>query len=376
MNIRLLAMTILPIAMCAVLVGCGGEEPKTDAEFLQEVRETPQNPQAASNESGAIDPSGEGAPPQIAVDTEEFDMGLVAADDFTFRDMPIYNKGEQPLVISNITTQCPCTTGEMVDDTIPPGGTGTMRIRLDPNIVQGYTSRKVLTIHSNDPVHPNIRVAVNAKLEGALEFSDNAIAFPEPIQQGQSGQHSIRITQTTKEPITITDTTLRGAPQGMSLDVKLVPGNERANADFPEWEVIVAIGPETPSGNYEPIAEIRYDEGRTLKKSFAVRATVEGIYNFAPQEITLRNIEPGNTYNAVTTLTSKVPLTIEKIETGNAVFDVTHSPGEEPNTFVFDIATSERPDNRLQKDEWTVSMTVDGEQVTETVKLVALFSRQ
>lgn len=379
MRIHVLLSAMFTLVISAMLLGCGGQDqPQSDAEFLESVRETGTASESASSESGLIDPAAEGKPPAIVLETNEFDMGTIPTTEITFKDMKVFNQGNQPLTISNISTTCPCTEGEMVEDTIPAGGIGTMRIRLDPEIVPKYYSRKVLTITSNDPINPRVSVAVTARLEGELKFSQDQIIFPDPLDVGEGDSQSVRIIQTTPTPITIVDAMLQGAPEGMTVDVTPVPEADRADATLPEWQVTVTVAPGTPAGNYKPIARVVYNDGRKrdLDADFPVRVTVKGVYTFAPQEITLRNVNAGEVYEGVTTLTSEAPLSIDSVETVNPAVTVTHAPGEEPNSYVFSIEIPERPDNRLQKDEWTIAMTVDGKQVTETVKFVALLARQ
>lgn len=371
MRNRILYAILLTLILPLALIGCGGEEPKSDSEFIETVRTS----EATGSESGLIDPAIKGNPPTIVPETNQFDMGTIPTRGYTFKDMKIFNRGDAPLTISNIRTQCPCTIGEMVEDTIPAGGEGTMRIRLDPTKVSGYHSSKELTLTSNDPVNPQIIITVTATLEGELQYETPDTLFTEPIEMGAGVEDSLRITQTASEPITIRETSLQGAPEGMSAETVLVDKEKWANAAFPEWDLVIRIAPETKAGHYKPIATVSYDDGRNTSRKFHFDVLIEGIYSFAPQEITLRNVNTGETYEAVTTLSAKVPVTIDSVESANPAIDVTFANGDVPNTYVFNITIPERTENRLQKDEWTIAMTVDGKPVTETIKLVALLTR-
>jgi hypothetical protein len=85
---------------------------------------------------------------------------------------------------------------------------------------------------------------------------------------------------------------------------------------------------------------------------------------------------PGEIQEGVTILSSKVPLEVTGVKSTNTNMTVTYAPGAEPNTYRFDLLVPERPENRLQKDEWEITMMVDGKEVVEVVRVVALLSRQ
>ena len=60
----------------------------------------------------------------------------------------------------------------------------------------------------------------------------------------------------------------------------------------------------------------------------------------------------------------------------NAALKFTYEIGTEPNSYTFDLVAPQRPDKRLQKDNWEITMLVDGKEVVEVLDVVALISRQ
>lgn len=381
-----LLTTLLLVGAMAFLSGCGSDSetetaepeaaaPSTDAEFLEEVRASDEMAEAAPAESAQIDPNATEPPPLIVLERKEFDMGMVDVKEHTIKTMSVYNHGGQPLVISRISTSCGCTTGRMIEDTIAPGETGTLEIEIDPNRINGYRSRKVLTLASNDPKNPSVKLVVAAQIPGELLYSTRDFVF-DTLEDGVAADKRVRVTQTTPEPVIFGVLEVRGGPEFMTASKEDVPQEKWANADLPEFDLVVHVSEASTAGRYAPTIKVPVEDGRGKRLSFPVRLTVRGDYSFEPYDITLRNVATGELQEGVSQLTSSVPLTVEEVTNTNPNVTVTLVPGEEPNTYRFDVTVPEVVENRLQKDEWTVTMLVDGKSVIETLKVVALMKRQ
>ena len=79
---------------------------------------------------------------------EKVKPGPVLEFDFSFS-----NAGNQPLLISEITVSCPCTTADHPKHPILPGESGTIHVTFDTKGKIGYQDR-TLTIFSNAKTNP------------------------------------------------------------------------------------------------------------------------------------------------------------------------------------------------------------------------------
>ena len=70
--------------------------------------------------------------PVIEIETDHFFMGEIESDAIAEVFVKVFNRGESPLAITKVTTECPCTKGEMLEPVIPPGGEGILRVTVDP----------------------------------------------------------------------------------------------------------------------------------------------------------------------------------------------------------------------------------------------------
>ena len=196
------AWTIAVLIPMTLLAGCGEKTPESDEEFLSKVRETAKDPKVGGDGKGTLVPDA-ATPPKIELEVEEFDMGYVPIDKPTIKEMKIYNRGDNVLTIMKIDTTCGCTTAKMNKKDIPPHGVGILSIKLDPLRFRSFSSRKILTITSSDPVNMKVELPVTAKIKGEVIFSEKTMNFG-VIKENTAAELTIRLTQTqSEEPVTV-----------------------------------------------------------------------------------------------------------------------------------------------------------------------------
>jgi hypothetical protein len=76
------------------------------------------------------------------------------------------NRGDAPLFIERIVTGCGCTAVDY-DRQIPPGGVGTVIVKVDTNGYGGQQLGYAVEVYTNDPVQPLVRLWVQGDV---LEF--------------------------------------------------------------------------------------------------------------------------------------------------------------------------------------------------------------
>lgn len=93
-----------------------------------------------------------------------YDLGRIDAYAVTEKAFTIRNLGNADLIIDKVSATCGCTAAVLESNTVPPGGTTTIRVTYDPNVnqEQGKFIQKQIQIKSNDPVAPLIEFAIEA----------------------------------------------------------------------------------------------------------------------------------------------------------------------------------------------------------------------
>lgn len=128
--------------------------------------------------------------------------------------MKIKNVGNEDLKIEKVQPACGCTTAPLDKDVLKPGEETTMNITLNINARTGLVT-KTINVSTNDPANKNFNISLKANVINPLAISPAYFSFPEMVV-GKSGVTTVKITNSSKEPITFSNITL---PAGMKLNV-------------------------------------------------------------------------------------------------------------------------------------------------------------
>jgi hypothetical protein len=153
--------------------------------------------------------------PKMVLSTTEHDFGKFKeeAGAQTF-DFLVTNNGDSPLVITQVTASCGCTTPGWTKEPIPAKGTGKVSAAYDPAGRPGVFN-KTLAISSNskpDPVVLVIKGEVIAKEKtvedlytfpvGTIRFESNHLAFTN-IKKTEKRIRVMPIINTSAEPVKV-----------------------------------------------------------------------------------------------------------------------------------------------------------------------------
>ena len=85
--------------------------------------------------------------PKITFDTETIDYGTIEKGSNGVRVFEFINTGDEPLIISKVSSSCGCTIPKKPKEPILPGKTGVIEVKYDTNRVNPI--RKTITVLSN-----------------------------------------------------------------------------------------------------------------------------------------------------------------------------------------------------------------------------------
>jgi len=120
------------------------------------------------------------AAPRIQLDPMVLDLGKMQQNQVVEHDILVHNTGDEALEIYELSTTCPCTFPEIIDEVIEPGETGLIHLTFQSKTYQGDV-HKVVEIYSNVPGESyheiGIRVYVEAPVfvhpdDRKLDFGD------------------------------------------------------------------------------------------------------------------------------------------------------------------------------------------------------------
>ena len=117
-------------------------------------------PIMVSHGTAEIDKSG----PRIRFDAASHDFGELRSDEKVRHSWVFHNDGDLPLKIQRTRTSCGCTAGVVEEGEVAPGSKGVLEVTFD-GAGQHGTVRKTVSVFSNDPVNPLVRLTIRAKVQ-------------------------------------------------------------------------------------------------------------------------------------------------------------------------------------------------------------------
>lgn len=353
----------------AVLGGDPAEEAQSDEEFLA----TLNNSDVSTTDGGKtlLAPSGSGGGPKIETETDMYMMGTIANDHIGEGEVIVYNRGGAPLKISKVTTSCGCTLGNMSKDVIFPGEQAILEVQVDPYKVPGhFHSMKTLTIFSNDPINKRASVVINAYVEKEFNWEPEAADFG-IVAKDSGSEIRIHVTQEQEALFEITQVSIPSSAEVFSFEQEDVPESEWKTPGHHEYVIIAKVRPDAPKGDYYSNLVIQTNISRVPNIKIALSASVRGVYSLNPGQIRLPFIRPGESLKEVMTLSADSDIELGSIVAKNGdILQVTHRPGTEPNSIVFDVDVAETPKEGVNNEKWTLDIVVDGVHYSETIKVL------
>ncbi len=87
--------------------------------------------------------------PLLRFGSQEVDLGAIPVDTIKKGEVWIHNDGDEPLLITQVFTDCGCTATEYVKDPIAPGDSSLMTVSFNSWHRSPGNFRKVVRVRSN-----------------------------------------------------------------------------------------------------------------------------------------------------------------------------------------------------------------------------------
>lgn len=286
--------------------------------------------------------------PKIVFETDELDLGEVPNDAFFHGKLRVRNEGQRPLRINSVKTSCACTTGSIDPDrsSIAPGGEGYIDIQIDPYRIPGFTSRKVLTINSNDPQRPSAEVHVSVQVRPEFEVVPAELDFGE-VSKGSSAESTVLVRQIEEGEFEVKSISLYSpGEQGFVLDdlelsMEERPADTWAVPGKREYQVHIAVGPQVPPGNLLRQVMLETTTKRLPYYFYEVSATVTAPYRIEPTFPAALAVAPaalGATASGRATITSDEALSVRDLQYNTEVLEVRIAPADSPGVVFLDVS--------------------------------------
>ena len=143
-----------------------------------------------------------GPHPIIKVDEETHDFGAGWVGPPLKHSFKITNAGDAPLEITRVKPACGCTIAGDYPKTLAPGQTGEFPFSMASKKLRGHFE-KAITIASNDPVTPELRVKLKGEMKRSVDVTPPSANFAK-ITGNDPQERIVNITNNTDNPLKLT----------------------------------------------------------------------------------------------------------------------------------------------------------------------------
>lgn len=133
----------------------------------------------------------------ITFDRTTYDYGTVKTGSDGHRYFVVKNTGDKPLIISQVTPSCGCTTPEWSKEPIMPGKTSLIKVGYGNMSVKGPWGPKTIEVFSNDPVNQRTTLYIKGNVDDA-GVENNGVAPSEKEQAAMFKKMAKEVKTTTK----------------------------------------------------------------------------------------------------------------------------------------------------------------------------------
>lgn len=152
------------------------------------------------------------AQPQMLVDKQVYEFGQIAWKHPVSAVFNLTNKGNQPLVISHVSSSCGCTTVKWTQTPIEPGKSGSVTTTFDAAILGHFDKMVGVYCNASDmPVYLRLRGDVVSEIKdysgsyphtiGALRLNTDSLVFTD-VRRGEKPVAEIQVLNTAKSRYT------------------------------------------------------------------------------------------------------------------------------------------------------------------------------
>ncbi|MBU0742893.1 DUF1573 domain-containing protein [bacterium] len=222
--------------------------------------------------------------PSISIEPLELDFGKMEQFEAASAGLIIRNIGDAPLHLGEIETTCGCTAATPPIDILAPGQSTEVTITFNSQKFQGEQI-KYVKVHSSDPFHSLIDVAIRADVHAALAIMPptDIITFrklPVGVTQAETLSFS------TEDVAVLTIEPARFRPELFDVTIE-----DAASGDPREKTVVIAVRPDAPLGTFREIVSFDTNVPKRTSVNIEVGGAVVAPVVLDPEQVNLRYLQ-------------------------------------------------------------------------------------
>ncbi len=260
--------------------------------------------------------------PDLRLDAYSCDLGRVDEGTQITRTLTLRNVGDRDLTISQVRSSCTCLKAELINQSVPPGGSGTIALTLDTTGLRGVQTYAIY-VQSDDPVSPLVQIQVAAAIKPAtLLVSTRRIHFGD-VDANLGAEREIFIKDPGDRSLDIHEV----VSDSPLLQVCLVGASRPEGADV-VFPVRLTLKPDLPVGSFEASITIVSNHPKEPRLRIPVFARIQGDIEVSPEALFLGFVRRGQAIRKSVTLRARTPrpFAIQAVSISPSIFSAEFAP--------------------------------------------------
>lgn len=233
--------------------------------------------------------------PNLFVENPVFDFGQAKDKKIIKHTFILKNVGDEPLIISDVSTSCGCTTAGDFEAEVAAGGKTELPVTFDPSSFGGEI-HKLVIVKSNDPERPETYLRIQGHIWEPVELLPTLMSFKVSSSTKELKPQSFRLINNLEQPLS--PKIKKQSSQAAKIEISEVdPGKE--------YKILVQ--PVGPFGKKTEQISLTIDTG--IKEPSEVTAQIVIIYEpdilLLPSKIRLSKDDQSDDGYTITILNRK-----------------------------------------------------------------------
>lgn len=274
------------------------------------------------------------APRAVVVEPALVQRGEVEPGEVLQFTWTLRNDGDAPLLIEALTPTCYCTAGKADANEVPPGGTTTIRVSVDPSDFSGNIDKGV-EIATNDPRTPTQLVHVAMTVRPGIAIVPPELDFG-VVPAAGSKELPVALKVPKERPLQVKAVT-PGAPF-LAVEQEQLQTDDRTGV-----RLYVKVKPGAPAGAFTTNVVVETNDPARPRIEIPVRGKGAGGPSYEPERLVFTAAAPGEAVGAITVRGGK-GLHVTGVKSTSAALEAAAQPQPDGSIVVrVTVAKSAKP---------------------------------
>lgn len=226
--------------------------------------------------------------PKIVVEEKVIDLGEVPQGVVKDVEFELRNEGSGVLTVKNVRPTCGCTVAEF-DKEIPPGGTGTVRAKLDTAGFKGAISKSILVM-TDDLSNSTMTLAIKAVVQPYIDVMPRALVRFNALQKEEAVQKVVLVGTERSGAFNVTG--IESDSEAIEVSYRALGEGERIEGKSDtQYEVIISLADDAPVGPISSVVKVKTTAPEAKEVEIKVFGVLRAMLRVTPPDLQFGSVE-------------------------------------------------------------------------------------